>query len=110
MDSRSLANIATLLPAAQDKAHAFLDAIAASNRLPAGWYVSIISGTRTYAEQDVLYQQGRTTPGPIVTNAPPGYSNHNFGIAFDLGIFNADGQYLDDLPDRGLMTEAQVSF
>jgi peptidoglycan L-alanyl-D-glutamate endopeptidase CwlK len=110
MDQRTLDNIATLIPAAQDKARAFMDAIAQSNRLPAGWRVSIISGTRTYAEQDVLYQQGRTTPGPIVTNAPAGYSNHNFGIAFDLGIFNADGQYIDDLPDRGLMTEAQVSF
>jgi peptidoglycan L-alanyl-D-glutamate endopeptidase CwlK len=109
MDQRTLDNIATLIPAAQDKARAFLDAIAESNRLPAGWKVSIISGLRTYAQQETLYQQGRTTAGPIVTNAPAGYSNHNFGTAFDLGIFNAAGQYIDDLPDRGLMTEAEVS-
>ncbi|MCE0499451.1 MAG: M15 family metallopeptidase [Methylacidiphilales bacterium] len=109
MDQRTLDNIATLIPAAQDKARAFMDAIAESNRLPTGWYVSIISGLRSYAEQDILYQEGRTTPGPIVTNAPAGYSTHNFGVAFDLGIFDADGRYIDDLPDRGIMSEAQVS-
>jgi peptidoglycan L-alanyl-D-glutamate endopeptidase CwlK len=109
MDQRTLDNIATLIPAAQDKARAFMSAIEQSNRLPAGWRVSIVSGLRTYAEQDLLYQQGRTTPGPIVTNAPAGYSNHNFGTAFDLGIFDAEGRYLDDLPDRGLMTQSEVS-
>jgi peptidoglycan L-alanyl-D-glutamate endopeptidase CwlK len=110
MDQRTLDNIATLIPAAQDKARAFLSAIEQSKRLPAGWYVSIISALRSYHEQDILYQQGRTTPGPIVTNAPAGYSNHNFGTAFDLGIFNAQGQYIDDLPDRKILSEAQVSF
>lgn len=43
-----------------------------------------ISGTRTYAEQAKLYFQGRTAPGPVVTNARPGKSNHNFGIAIDF--------------------------
>ena len=59
--------------------------------------VKIICGTRTYAEQDALYAQGRTAPGPIVTDASAGYSNHNFGIAFDIGIFNG-GVYLADSP------------
>lgn len=35
---------------------------------------------RSNAEQDVLYQQGRTTPGPIVTRARGGQSAHNFTI------------------------------
>jgi peptidoglycan L-alanyl-D-glutamate endopeptidase CwlK len=109
MDQRTLDNIATLIPAAQEKAQAFMAAIEESNRLPEGWRVSIISGLRSYEEQEILYQEGRTRPGPIVTHAPAGYSNHNFGTAFDIGIFNADGQYIDDLPDRGLMTEAEVS-
>ena len=109
MDQRTLDNIATLIPSAQEKARDFMAAIAQSNRLPPGWHASIISGLRTYAEQEILYQEGRTTPGPIVTNAPAGYSTHNFGIAFDLGIFNAAGQYIDDLPDRGILSEAQVS-
>jgi peptidoglycan L-alanyl-D-glutamate endopeptidase CwlK len=31
-----------------------------------------------------------------VTNAKPGYSNHNYGIAVDMGVFK-DGKYLDGL-------------
>ena len=54
--------------------------------------VKIICGTRSYREQDKLYQQGRTLPGTIVTKAKSGYSNHNFGIAFDLGVF-VNGKY-----------------
>lgn len=42
-----------------------------------------ISGTRTVAEQADLYAQGRTKPGKIVTNAKPGTSAHNYGIATD---------------------------
>ena len=48
--------------------------------------VSIISGSRTAKEQHKLYQQGRTTPGSIVTNAD-GYehpSSHQGGRAFDF--------------------------
>lgn len=36
-----------------------------------------ISGHRSHAEQAELYAQGRTKPGPIVTKARPGESNHN---------------------------------
>lgn len=49
-----------------------------------GAYFYVISGFRTYAEQSALYFQGRTTPGPKVTNAQFGQSAHNFGIAVDL--------------------------
>lgn len=59
--------------------------------------MKIISGTRTYAEQDALYAKGRTAPGFKVTNARAGYSNHNFGVAFDVGIFNGS-DYLEDSP------------
>lgn len=96
---RTEEKIATLTPSTQAAARKFLAAIAESNRLPNGYTVEIISGTRTYAEQEALFAQGRTTPGRIVTNAPQGYSNHNFGIAFDLGIFDERGRYIDDLPD-----------
>ena len=34
--------------------------------------------------QAALYAQGRTAPGRIVTNARPGYSYHNFGLAIDV--------------------------
>lgn len=36
------------------------------------------------AEQQNIYDQGRTSPGAIVTNAKPGDSYHNYGLAFDV--------------------------
>jgi peptidoglycan L-alanyl-D-glutamate endopeptidase CwlK len=82
VDSRSEKVIATLLPAVWPIARALVQR-AAQN----GIRIKVISGLRGYAEQDALYAQGRTTPGRKVTNARSGYSNHNFGIAFDIGVF-----------------------
>jgi peptidoglycan LD-endopeptidase CwlK len=56
-----------------------------------GIYVLITDGYRSYAEQDALYAQGRTKPGPIVTNAKGGQSNHNKGIAVDFCLTNKEG-------------------
>lgn len=39
---------------------------------------------RTFAEQDALYAQGRTSSGKIVTNAKGGQSYHNYGLAVDV--------------------------
>jgi hypothetical protein len=44
----------------------------------------IVQGLRTFEEQDALYQQGRTTPGKIVTYSPAGTSYHNYGLAIDV--------------------------
>jgi peptidoglycan L-alanyl-D-glutamate endopeptidase CwlK len=57
--------------------------------------IKITQGLRTYEEQNALYAQGRTTPGRIVTNAPGGFSIHNFGYAFDIVIL--DSNYEDGL-------------
>lgn len=46
------------------------------------WLVT--AGRRTMEEQKELYAQGRTKPGKIVTNAKPGSSAHNYGLAADL--------------------------
>lgn len=92
VDSRSEKTIATLLPEAQPIARALVQKAAAS-----GIAIKIISGLRTYAEQEALYAQGRTTPGAIVTRARGGYSNHNFGIAFDIGVFEGN-KYLPESP------------
>jgi peptidoglycan L-alanyl-D-glutamate endopeptidase CwlK len=67
--------------------------------------VQIISSTRTWDEQHELWLQGRGLPGPVVTNADAGQSNHNYGIACDIGIFQG-GRYLDDLADQGVVTHA----
>ena len=91
-DDRSETNIQTLLPAAQTKAREFMKAVAV-----AGVTIKIICGTRTFAEQDELYRQGRDLPGPKVTNARGGQSNHNFGVAWDIGVFE-NGQYRDESP------------
>ena len=48
--------------------------------------IRISSGFRTEEEQDALYAQGRTVPGPIVTNAKGGESYHNYGLAVDFAI------------------------
>ncbi|HEX5314257.1 MAG TPA: M15 family metallopeptidase [Gammaproteobacteria bacterium] len=91
-DSRSEKNIATLLPEVQPYARALIGKAAA-----VGITIKVISGTRSYAEQDALYAQGRSAPGPIVTNAKAGYSNHNFGLAFDIGVFEGN-KYLAESP------------
>lgn len=49
-----------------------------------GIKLRVIQGFRTYAEQNALYAQGRTTKGKKVTNAKGGQSNHNFGLAIDV--------------------------
>jgi len=43
-----------------------------------------LSGHRPVEEQDTLFQQGRTAPGPIVTKARGGQSTHNYHIAADF--------------------------
>lgn len=50
----------------------------------AGYSLKITQGLRTMAQQQALYDQGRTKSGNIVTNAKPGQSQHNFGKAFDV--------------------------
>lgn len=47
--------------------------------------VRITHTLRTFEEQAELYAQGRTKPGKRVTNAKPGFSFHNYGLAcFDI--------------------------
>jgi peptidoglycan L-alanyl-D-glutamate endopeptidase CwlK len=62
-----------------------------------GITMHVISGLRTFDEQDALYAKGRTTRGPKVTNARAGHSTHNFGLAFDVGVFEGSS-YLADSP------------
>lgn len=50
----------------------------------AGIPLTVTFTRRSLATQAALYAQGRTAPGPIVTNARAGFSYHNFGLAFDV--------------------------
>jgi peptidoglycan L-alanyl-D-glutamate endopeptidase CwlK len=93
VDTRSQGVIETLLPEVRPYARELL-----FNAAAAGIRIKIISGLRTYEEQDRLYAKGRTIPNTsIVTHARGGESNHNFGTAFDIGVFEGN-QYLDDSP------------
>ena len=56
----------------------------ADQLLAEGIEVRVTQGLRTYQEQAILYAQVRTTPGDKVTDAPPGDSYHNYGLAVDL--------------------------
>jgi peptidoglycan L-alanyl-D-glutamate endopeptidase CwlK len=51
--------------------------------LAAGFDILIYSTYRDNEAQDVIYAQGRTAKGRIVTNARGGQSFHNYRVAFD---------------------------
>ena len=93
IDTRSAENLQTLLLAVRP---VFSQLVLAGKKIAAkyGCDYKAIGGTRTYAEQAALYAQGRTKPGNVVTRAKPGFSNHNFGIAIDNGVFRGN-EYLD---------------
>lgn len=67
------------------------------------------SGLRSFEEQAALFALGRNPPDPskIVTNAQPGESYHNYGLAVDVvsfreGKFNWDA---DDSRARGTFAD-----
>lgn len=106
LDSRSERCIVTLLPVFQDPLREFLAGLDYPELLKGG-KVKVLSGTRSYKEQDALFTKGRSKPGKPVTNARGGYSNHNFGIACDLGFFDKLGAYITEKhPDFAVYAEA----
>lgn len=103
LDERTEKNLATVLPELQRSLREWMVKRVQPWAAKRNLAVRIICGTRSYAEQDALYEQGRTKPGKRVTNARGGYSNHNFGTAVDIGIFDLSktgaAQY-DSVPDK----------
>ncbi|WP_395753694.1 M15 family metallopeptidase [Prosthecobacter sp.] len=111
-DSRSEKNIKTLLPQVQMLARSLVHAAA-----DLGITIKVISGYRTYAQQDALFMQGREPLSVVnkarkaagmdeisaadnkkkVTPCKGGESNHNFQLAFDVGVFKGTS-YLDESP------------
>ena len=94
IDERSAKHLNTLIPEVQN---AFIDFLVQARELVAkqGLDYKVICGTRSWNEQAALYAKGRTAPGPKVTNAKPGSSMHNFGLAIDCGVFKGK-VYMDD--------------
>ena len=68
-----------LLPPVKERVEKFLNSAKA-----AGIDLLITSTYRDNASQNVLYEQGRTTPGKKVTNAKAGQSWHNYRCAVDV--------------------------
>lgn len=100
-DRRTEQKISSLSIRAQREARHFM-----TRALSRGVNVKIISGTRTYQEQNALFRQGRFgNAGPVVTRARGGQSNHNFGIAWDIGIFRKDGSYSTSESDYDAVAE-----
>ncbi|PAE26629.1 M15 family metallopeptidase [Bacillus sp. 7894-2] len=56
---------------------------------------------RSIAEQDALYEKGRSAEGNIVTHAKGGESYHNFGLAIDFALLSVDGQVIWDMKYDG---------
>jgi hypothetical protein len=67
--------------------------------------VVVTEGLRTIERQNALYEQGRTTPGQVVTNAKGGQSLHNYGVAFDVvfreGGYNVPADWWKELGEEG---------
>ena len=66
---------------------------------------TVVQGNRTQAQQDALYAQGRTKPGPIVTKTRN--SNHIGGRAVDIMPW-IDGKLF--MPDRPTKEDAKLWF
>lgn len=60
-----------------------------------GIHLVMVQGLRTWEQQQAIYNQGRTTPGEVVTKAKAGQSYHNYGIAIDVCPYHADGKTLN---------------
>lgn len=62
-----------------------------------GIEVIITQGFRSFEQQDSLYEQGRTKPGDIITNAQGGQSYHNYGLAIDYALRSTNGDIIWDI-------------
>lgn len=75
--------IAQLHPEVQLRCRALLEAATA-----VGILLCVTQGYRSPQQQAKLYAQGRAAPGAIVTRAPPGYSWHEYHLAFDVAVLH----------------------
>jgi len=86
LDSISVARLSLVCPALAQKIRDLSSVLS--------FPIRVTQGLRSWNEQTRLYEQGRTLPGKIVTNAKPGYSWHNLGLAVDVVPMDAE-----DKPD-----------
>ena len=91
MDQITIQRIKTLHPKIRNEVLK-LYTIANNKMLGKGVRLRLSYTFRTFEEQNTLYNKGRTTKGPKVTNAKGGQSIHNYGLAFDIVLlYDKDG-------------------
>lgn len=94
-DRVSIERLNKLHPKVRQEAQALIEK--AESGLPSYLAIRVVQGYRTFAEQDILYNQpwdkkDNDGDGKIdekdehVTNAKPGSSYHNYGLAIDFAI------------------------
>ena len=115
-NARTIAAVALLHPKFIPGATGFI------NDAEAGLNITllVVQGLRTFPEQEALWNEGRTTPGPHatpenpmgerVTNAPAGESYHNYGLALDAVPINPDGVTLNWKYDFKLLVPYAIKY
>jgi peptidoglycan LD-endopeptidase CwlK len=83
MDQTSEARLIEVHPKLAEKVRSMAEILAAE-----GIQIRVVQSLRSWTEQAALYAQGRTEPGQVVTNAKPGTSWHNYGLAVDVAPFD----------------------
>ena len=66
----------------------------------AGWPVALFETYRSPARQNILFSQGRESPGQIVTHTRGWHSWHQYGVAADIALFREDRWSWDFDPER----------
>ena len=90
LDQASLDMMKMLYPGFRDDLLNVLNIIAQTTNIN----LRLTCGFRNISEQQKIYNQGRTSPGKIVTNAEPFQTFHNYGLAADF-CFRGNDPYLD---------------
>lgn len=89
-------SITSLNPIVAQKADAL---VAQTGKI--GIKILITDDYRSSEEQNVLYKQGRSKPGQVVTNVKGGASFHNYGLAVDFALVKPDGDVIWDMKYDG---------
>lgn len=95
IDTSTQQRIQLLHPKLRDEVTTLINQ--ANTNLTKHSHVRIVQGLRTFAEQDALYAQGRTTAGKKVTQAKGGQSYHNYGVALDFCLVIDDKEISWDM-------------
>lgn len=74
---------------------------------PNGVHPVVDQTYRTFEESQSLYDQGRTKPGQIVSNAKPGQSYHNYALALDFHL-QVNGRDVWDQDNPNWMTVVNI--